>query len=196
MKNLSLLICLFYFTEITAQNVAEPDKLTNTFILPIYSNTILDAEHFFTINEMNQLNRSIDSVLVNNKLQLQFAFVTEDYFENDTTKFFKYVDTLTSKWNPGNSISRILLIVCMQQGQAELKFSGDKLTISNLFNAIKEKREFTQAEKDVFENFDEQSTEIIGQSNLGLNLKAKNYLQAVNEFIKVIVTKQYSFFNL
>lgn len=205
-KYINLLVLLFFGMSIHAQQITGLDNQkierieeisNNKFILPAYANTILDAEHYFTENEIKQLNKLIDSINIASKLQLQFAFVTQDYFERDSLKFDQFVDSLTYKWNPGNTISRVLLIVCMQQQTAAVKLSGNKLTykISRVLNALKD-GELNDIDKAYQEDFIALTNDVLTESNLGINLGAKNFNRAITEYIYMMVGKQNLFFDL
>lgn len=205
-KYINLLALLFFGMSIHAQQITGLDNQkierieeisNNKFILPAYTNTILDAEHYFTENEIKQLNKLIDSINIASKLQLQFAFVTQDYFERDSLKFDQFVDSLTSKWNPGNNISRVLLIVCMQQQTAAVKLSGNKLTykISRVLNALKD-GELNDIDKAYQEEFIALTNDVLAESNLGINLGDKNFTRALTAYIYTMVSKQNLFFDL
>ncbi len=204
MKYRHLLVSLFFSISAVAQtgsvadaNDYNPTANTNHFILPEYSNSILDAENYFDKKENSQLNKLIDSVSIKNKLIFQFAFVTPTYFENDSTKFDEYVDTLCAKWNQGENNSRIFVMVCMQQGAASIQLRGNKLNaqIKAVMNAMKDKHELTDAEQEDRGYFINMLNNLLEQSNLGINLKSKNYVQAVKEFIDSIVGKQHLLFD-
>jgi len=205
MKYRYLLVFLFFYVSAVAQTGSVADEIqytsknkSNHFILPEYSNTILDAENYFSENEIIQIGKLIDSVFVKNRLHFQFAFVTPKYFENDSTKFDQYVDTLCAKWDQGENVSRIFVIVCMQQGAASIQLRGNKLNlkIKRVINAINDRHELSDAEKEDRVDFSNMINDVLAQSNLGNNLKSKNYVQAIKEFIDLTVRKQSSFFNL
>lgn len=204
-KYINLIVLLFFGMSIHAQQITGLDNQkierieeisNNKFILPAYANTILDAEHYFTENEIKQLNKLIDSINIASKLQLQFAFVTQDYFERDSLKFDHFVDSLTSKWNPGNNISRVLLIVCMQQQTAAVKLSGNKLTfkIARVLNALKD-GELNDIDKAYQEEFIALTNNVLAESNLGNNLRDKNFIQAITAYIHIMVSKKDLFFD-
>lgn len=206
MKFLLLLSSLFLSVSLNAQNKTQLNKveydstngsLSNNFILPPYTNSILDAEHYFSEYELSDINHLIDSVFFHCKLKIQFAFITQEYFENDSLKFDQYSESLRNKWNPGEDISRILLIICMQQSAAAIKFSGTNLNLSlTVFNkASKDSPDLSDVEKEEFEKFQTNATSVIGLSNLGSNLKSKNYNKAIKEFIQVITEKKEIFFH-
>ena len=75
---------------------------------------------------------------------------------------------------------------------------GNKLNrnIKKGLEAFKEKRALTTFEKEGMDIFAKNMNGVIVESNFGMNLKAKNYVQAVKEFISVIVNKSNLFFDL
>jgi len=101
MKYIIIHIFLILVISTNAQNNSDTAKLQhypvdveNKFILPEYSNQILDAEKFFSENEIQFLHKSIDSIFKSTKLKLQVAFVTPEYYENDSSKFDLFATTL------------------------------------------------------------------------------------------------------
>ena len=207
MKYSYFLGLLFIGISIQAQQITALDNLkvgpdagvlSNPFILPTNTNTILDAEHYFSDTEIIQLDKLIDSINIARKLKLQFAFITLDYFAHDSLKFDQFVDSLTSKWNPGKNISRILLVVCMQLQTAALKLSGNKFIFKDerVLNAKEDNGELTDKEKGYQANFVALTNGVLQQSNLGNNLSSKHFMQAISEYIQTMVSKQDLFFEL
>ena len=162
MKYIILHIFLILVISTNAQNNSDTAKLQhypvdveNKFILPEYSNQILDAEKFFSENEIQFLHKSIDSIFKSTKLKLQVAFVTPEYYENDSSKFDLFATTLEKKWGTVQDKARLLLIVSMSDKTAIMRLSGNKLKSSfrNLIEIVKENREPTDIEKRNMENF-------------------------------------------
>ena len=85
----------------------------------------------------------------------------------------------------------------MQQGAASIQLRGNKLNaqIKAVMNAMKDKHELTDAEQEDRGYFINMLNNLLEQSNLGINLKSKNYVQAVKEFIDSIVGKQHLLFD-
>ena len=207
MKKLFFFVFLLISNLLNAQPASDSNKIalqdtsknaSSNFILPAYKNTILDAENFFSNAELEQLNNLIDSIYTTTKLKFQIAFVTPNYYQSDATKYEDFVNSLTVKWKIDENIARVLLIVSRQQKQAQLKMFGNKLNrnIKKGLEAFKEKRALTTFEKEGMDIFAKNMNGVIVESNFGMNLKAKNYVQAVKEFISVIVNKSNLFFDL
>jgi TPM domain len=207
MKKLFFFVFLLISNFSIAQQTSDSNKTasqdtsknaSSNFILPAYTNTILDAENLFSNAELEQLNQLIDSIYIATKLKFQMAFVTPNYYQSDATKYEDFVNSLTEKWKIDENIARVLLIVSMQQRQAQVKMSGNKLTrnVRKGLNAFKEKRAFTVLEKEDMANFANNLNGVVVESHFGMNLKAKNYVQAVKEFISVVVNKSNLFFDL
>ena len=149
MKIKLIFLLLVVFSKINAQNNYDTAKLKpypivveNRFILPEYKNQILDAEHFFSETEIQPLNKSIDSIFRSIKLKIQVAFVTPEYYENNSSKFDLYTDSLSNKWHTDQEEARIFLIVSMRDRTAKMIMSGNKLNSSfkELMKIMKEKR--------------------------------------------------------
>ena len=207
MKQLFFFVFLLITNFSIAQQSSDSNKIASqdtsknastNFILPAYTNTILDAENIFSNAELDQLNKLIDSIYTTTKLKFQFAFVTPNYYQSDATKFEHFVTSLTEKWKIDENISRVLLLVSMQQKQAQIKIFGNKLNrnIRKVLNAFKEKRALTALEKEDMANFAKNLNGVVVESHFGMNLKAKIYVQAVKEFISVVVNKSNLFFDL
>ena len=207
MKQLFFFVFLLISNFSIAQQTSDSNKTASqdtsknvfsNFILPAYTNTILDAENLFSNAELEQLNQLIDSIYIATKLKFQFAFVTPNYYQSDATRFEDFVTSLTEKWKIDENISRVLLLVSMQQKQAQIKIFGNKLNrnIRKVLNAFKEKRALTALEKEDMANFAKNLNGVVVESHFGMNLKAKNYVQAVKEFISVVVNKSNLFFDL
>jgi hypothetical protein len=189
-----------------AQNNSDTSKLQhypvdveNKFILPEYSNQILDAEKFFSENEIQFLHKSIDSIFKSTKLKLQVAFVTPEYYENDSSKFDLFATTLEKKWGTVQDEARLLLIVSMSDKTAIMRLSGNKLKSSfrNLFEIVKENREPTDIEKRNMENFGQLLDKILfEEAMLGVNLKSKNYVKALKDYFTAIINNRHLFFDL
>jgi len=207
MKQLFFFFFLLISNFLNAQQTSDSNKIasqdtsknaSSNFILPAYTNTILDAENFFSNAELEQLNNLIDSIYTTTKLKFQMAFVTPNYYQSDATKYQDFVNSLTEKWKIDENIARVLLIVSRQQKQAQLKMFGNKLNrnMRKVMDAYKEKRTLTALEKKGMANFKKNLKGVIFESHFGINLKAKNYVQAVIEFISVVVNKSNLFFDL
>ena len=207
MKQLFFFVSLLITNFLNAQQTSDSNKTASqdtskntstNFILPAYTNTILDAENFFSNTELEQLNKLIDSIYITSKLKFQLAFVTPNYYQSDATKYEDFVDSLAVKWKIDENISRVLLIVSLQQKQAQLKIFGNKLNknMRKVMDAYKEKRALTALEKKDMANFAKNLNGVVVESHFGMNLKAKNYVQAVKEFISVVVNKSNLFFDL
>ena len=206
-KYLLFFVFILISNFLNAQQTSDSNKIasqdtsknaSSNFILPAYTNTILDAENFFSNAELEQLNNLIDSIYTTTKLKFQMAFVTPDYYQSDATKYQDFVNSLTEKWKIDENIARVLLIVSRQQKQAQLKIFGKKLNrnVKKGLEAFKEKRALTTFEKEDMDNFAKNLNGVVVESNFGMNLKAKNYVQAVKEFISVVVNKSNLFFDL
>ena len=162
----------------------------NKFILPDYKNQILDAERFFSENEIQLLHKSIDSIFRSNKLKIQVAFVTPEYYENNSSKFDLFTDSLSNKWHKDQEEARVLLIVSMSDHTAKMIMSGNKLNSSfkEIIKIMKEKRVPTEIEKETFENLSQLTEKILfEEAMLGVNLKAKNYVKALNNFFNALL---------
>ena len=206
MKYIILHIFLILVISTNAQNNSDTAKLKhypvdveNKFILPEYSNQILDAEKFFSENEIQFLHKSIDSIFKSTKLKLQVAFVTPEYYENDSSKFDLFATTLEKKWGTVQDEARLLLIVSMSDKTAIMRLSGNKLKSSfrNLFEIVKENREPTDIEKRNMENFGQLLDKILfEEAMLGVNLKSKNYVKALKDYFTAIINNRHLFFDL
>jgi hypothetical protein len=183
----------------TAKLKHYPVDVENKFILPEYSSQILDAEKFFSENEIQFLHKSIDSIFKSTKLKLQVAFVTPEYYENDSSKFDLFATTLEKKWGTVQDEARLLLIVSMSDKTAIMRLSGNKLKSSfrNLFEIVKENREPTDIEKRNMENFGQLLDKILfEEAMLGVNLKSKNYVKALKDYFTAIINNRHLFFDL
>ena len=206
MKYIILHIFLILVISTNAQNNSDTAKLQhypvdveNKFILPEYSNQILDAEKFFSENEIQFLHKSIDSIFKSTKLKLQVAFVTPEYYENDNSKFDLFATTLEKKWGTVQDEARLLLIVSMSDKTAIMRLSGNKLKSSfrNLIEIVKENREPTDIEKRNMENFGQLLDKILfEEAMLGVNLKSKNYVKALKDYFTAILNNRHLFFDL
>jgi hypothetical protein len=169
----------------------------NKFILPENTNQILDAEKFFSENEIQQIHKSIDSIFRLTKLKIQFAFVTREYYDNDSTKFEPFTDSLANKWHTDQEEARVILIVSMRDRTAKMIMSGNKLNsiFKDLIKIFKEKRELTEFEKEDFENLSQLTNKVLFEdAMLGVNLKAKNYVKAVKDYYNAIINNSHLFF--
>lgn len=206
MKYIILHIFLILVISTNAQNNSDTAKLQhypvdveNKFILPEYSNQILNAEKFFSENEIQFLHKSIDSIFKSTKLKLQVAFVTPEYYENDNSKFDLFATTLEKKWGTVQDEARLLLIVSMSDKTAIMRLSGNKLKRSfrNLIEIVKENREPTEIEKRNMENFGQLLDKILfEEAMLGVNLKSKNYVKALKDYFTAIINNRHLFFDL
>ena len=206
MKYIILHIFLILVISTNAQNNSDTAKLQhypvdveNKFILPEYSNQIHDAEKFFSENEIQFLHKSIDSIFKSTKLKLQVAFVTPEYYENDSSKFDLFATTLEKKWGAIQDEARLLLIVSMIDKTAIMRLSGNKLKSSfrNLIEIVKENREPTDIEKRNMENFGQLLDKILfEEAMLGVNLKSKNYVKALKDYFTAIINNRHLFFDL
>ena len=206
MKYIILHIFLILVISTNAQNNSDTAKLQhypvdveNKFILPEYSNQILDAEKFFSENEIQFLHKSIDSIFKSTLLKLQVAFVTPEYYENDSSKFDLFATTLEKKWGAVQDEARLLLIVSMIDKTAIMRLSGNKLKSSfrNLIEIVKENREPTDIEKRNMENFGQLLDKILfEEAMLGVNLKSKNYVKALKDYFTAIINNRHLFFDL
>ena len=206
MKYIILYIFLILAFPSNAQNNYDTAKLQhypvdveNKFILPEYTNQILDAEKFFSENEIQLLHKSIDSIFKSTKLKLQVAFVTPEYYENNSSKFDLFATTLEKKWATNQDEARLLLIVSMRDKTAIMRLSGNKLNSSfrNLIEIVKEKREPTDIEKEIMENLSQLTNKILfDEAMLGVNLKAKNYVKALKDYFSAIINNAHLLFDL
>jgi hypothetical protein len=197
MKIKSLILLLLFFSNLDAQINFDTAKLKNysivvenKFILPDYKNQILDAERFFSENEIQLLHKSIDSIFRSNKLKIQVAFVTPEYYENNSSKFDLFTDSLSNKWHKDQEEARVLLIVSMSDHTAKMIMSGNKLNSSfkEIIKIMKEKRVPTEIEKETFENLSQLiEKSLFEEAMLGVNLKAKNYVKALNNFFNALL---------
>ena len=197
MKIKSLILLLLFFSNLDAQINFDTAKLKNysivvenKFILPDYKNQILDAERFFSENEIQLLHKSIDSIFRSNQLKIQVAFVTPEYYENNSSKFDLFTDSLSNKWHKDQEEARVLLIVSMSDHTAKMIMSGNKLNSSfkEIIKIMKEKRVPTEIEKETFENLSQLTEKILfEEAMLGVNLKAKNYVKALNKFFNALL---------
>ena len=175
-----------------------PIKVENKFIVPEYTNQILDAEKFFSENEIQLLYKSIDSIFSATKIKLQVAFVTPEYYDNDSSKFDLYTDALSNKWHKDQEEARVILIVSMRGRTAKMMMSGNKLNSSfkELIKFFKEKREPTEIEKETFENLSQLTNKVLfEEAMLGVNLRASNYIKAVKDYFSAIINKSHLFFD-
>lgn len=206
MKYIILYIFLILVISTNAQNNSDTAKLQhypvdveNKFIIPEYTNQILDAEKFFSENENQLLHKSIDSIFKSTKLKLQVAFVTPEYYENYSSKFDLFATTLEKKWGTAKDEARLLLIVSMSDKTAIMRLSGNKLKSSfrNLIEIVKENREPTEIEKRNMENFGQLLDKILfEEAMLGVNLKSKNYVKALKDYFSAIIKNVHLFFDL
>jgi len=206
MKYIILYIFLILVISTNAQNNSDTAKLQhylvdveNKFIIPEYTNQILDAEKFFSENEIQLLHKSIDSIFKSINLKLQFAFVTPEYYENNSSKFDLFATTLEKKWGTAQDEARLLLIVSMSDKTAIMRLSGNKLKSSfrNLIEIVKENREPTEIEKRNMENFGQLLDKILfEEAMLGVNLKSKNYVKALKDYFSAIIDNVHLFFDL
>ena len=206
MKYIILHIFLILVISTNAQNNSDTAKLQhypvdveNKFILPEHSNQILDAEKFFSENEIQFLHKSIDSIFKSTLLKLQVAFVTPEYYENNSSKFDLFATTLEKKWGAVQDEARLLLIVSMIDKTAIMRLSGNKLKSSfrNLIEIVKENREPTDIEKRNMENFGQLLDKILfEEAMLGVNLKSKNYVKALKDYFTAIINNRHLFFDL
>ena len=206
MKYIILHIFLILVISTNAQNNSDTAKLQhypvdveNKFILPEYSNQILDAEKFFSENEIQFLHKSIDSIFKSTLLKLQVAFVTPEYYENNSSKCDLFATTLEKKWGAVQDEARLLLIVSMIDKTAIMRLSGNKLKSSfrNLIEIVKENREPTDIEKRNMENFGQLLDKILfEEAMLGVNLKSKNYVKALKDYFTAIINNRHLFFDL
>jgi len=196
MKIKSLILLLLFFSNLDAQINFDTAKLKNysivenKFILPDYKHQILDAERFFSENEIQLLHKSIDSIFRSNQLKIQVAFVTPEYYENNSSKFDLFTDSLSNKWHKDQEEARVLLIVSMSDHTAKMIMSGNKLNSSfkEIIKIMKEKRVPTEIEKETFENLSQLTEKILfEEAMLGVNLKAKNYVKALNNFFNALL---------
>jgi uncharacterized membrane protein YgcG len=206
MKYIILYIFLILVISTNAQNNSDTAKLQhypvdveNKFIIPEYTNQIVDAEKFFSENEIKLLHKSIDSIFKSTKLKLQVAFVTPEYYENNSSKFDLFATTLEKKWGTVQDEARLLLIVSMSDKTAIMRLSGNKLKRSfrNLIEIVKENREPTEIEKRNMENFGQLLDKILfEEAMLGVNLKSKNYVKALKDYFSAIIKNVHLFFDL
>ena len=89
MKYIILHIFLILVISTNAQNNSDTAKLQhypvdveNKFILPEYSNQILDAEKIFSENEIQFLHKSIDSIFKSTKLHLSRRSIMKMIVQN------------------------------------------------------------------------------------------------------------------
>ena len=206
MKYVILYIFLILAFPSNAQNNYDTAKLQhypvdveNKFILPEYTSQILDAEKNFSENEIQLLHKSIDSIFKTTMLKLQVAFVTPEYYENNSSKFDLFATTLEKKWGAVQDEARLLLIVSMIDKTAIMRLSGNKLKSSfrNLIEIVKENREPTDIEKRNMENFGQLLDKILfEEAMLGVNLKSKNYVKALKDYFTAIINNRHLFFDL
>jgi hypothetical protein len=206
MKYIILYIFLILVISTNAQNNSDTAKLQhypvdveNKFIIPEYTNQIVDAEKFFSENEIKLLHKSIDSIFKSTKLKLQVAFVTPEYYENNSSKFDLFATALEKKWGTVQDEARLLLIVSMSDKTAIMRLSGNKLKRSfrNLIEIVKENREPTEIEKRNMENFGQLLDKILfEEAMLGVNLKSKNYVKALKDYFSAIINNAHLFFDL
>jgi len=197
MKIKLLIILLFFFGNLKAQKNTDrtklqhnPNDVENKFILPEFTNQILDADKLFSESEIQLLDKRIDSIFISTKLKLQIAFVTPEYYENSSSKFDLFTDSLSNKWNTDKEESRVILIVSMRDRTVKMFFTGNKLhsSFKNLIEIRKEKREPTDIEKETIENYFQLTNKVlVEEAKLGVNLKAKNYVKALNDYLNAII---------
>jgi hypothetical protein len=197
MKIKLLILLLFFFSKINAQNNSgtaksqhSPIEVENKFILPEFKNQILDADKLFSKSEIQLLDKRIDSIFISTKLKLQVAFVTPEYYENNSSKFDLFTDSLSNKWNTDKEESRVILIVSMRDRSVKMFFTGNNLhsAFKNLMEIRKEKREPTDIEKETIENYFQLTNKVlVEEAKLGVNLKAKNYVKALNDYLNAII---------
>jgi len=206
MKYVILSFFLLVATSSNAQNHSDTAKMQhsvinaeNKFILPEKINQILDAEKFFSEKEIQLINKSIDSIFSATKIKLQVAFVTPEYYDNDSTKFDLFTDSLSNKWHTDQEEARVILIVSMRDRTAKMMMSGNKLNSSfkELIKILKEKRKPTKNQKEDFENLSQLTNKVLfEEAMLGVNLKAKNYVKAVKDYYIAIINNSHLFFDL
>jgi hypothetical protein len=206
MKIKTLILLLLFFSNLDAQINFDTAKLKNysivvenKFILPDYKNQILDAERFFSENEIQVLHKSIDSIFRSNKLKIQVAFVTPEYYENNSSKFDLFTDSLSNKWHKDQEEARVLLIVSMSDHTAKMIMSGNKLNsgFKEIIKIMKEKRVPTEIEKETFENLSQLTEKILfEEAMLGVNLKAKNYVKALNNYFNALLKNSNLIFDM
>jgi len=197
MKIKLLILLLFFFSKINAQNNSgtaksqhSPIEVENKFILPEFKNQILDADKLFSKSEIQLIDKRIDSIFISTKLKLQVAFVTPEYYENNSSKFDLFTDSLSNKWNTDKEESRVILIVSMRDRSVKMFFTGNNLhsAFKNLMEIRKEKREPTDIEKETIENYFQLTNKVlVEEAKLGVNLKAKNYVKALNDYLNAII---------
>ncbi|HBT93848.1 MAG TPA: hypothetical protein DEB23_06270 [Chitinophagaceae bacterium] len=206
MKIKILILLLLFFSNLNAQTNFDTAKLKNNsidvenrFILPVYKNQIVDAEKFFSENEIQLLHKSIDSIFRSIKLKIQVAFVTPEYYDNNTSKFDLFTDSLSNKWHTDQEEARVILIVSMSDRTAKMIMSGRKLNsnFKDLIKIMKEKREPTKIEKENIENLSQLTNKILfEEAMLGVNLKAKNYVKALNNYFNPLLKNSHLIFDM
>lgn len=206
MKIKLLIILLFFFGNLKAQKNNDrtklkhnPNDVENKFILPEFTNQILDADKLFSKSEIQLLDKRIDSIFISTKLKLQIAFVTPEYYENTSSKFDLFTDSLSNKWNTDKEESRVILIVSMRDRTVKMFFTGNKLhsSFKNLIEIRKEKREPTDIEKEIIENYFQLTNKVlVEEAKLGVNLKAKNYVKALNDYLNAIIKNSNLLFDM
>jgi hypothetical protein len=170
----------------------------NKFILPENINQILDAEKFFSEKEIQLIYKSIDSIFSATKIKLQVAFVTPEYYDNDSSKFDLFTDALSNKWHKDQEEARVILIVSMKGRTAKMIMSGNKLNSSfkELIKFFKEKREPTDIEKETFGNLSQLTNKVLfEEAMLGVNLRASNYIKALNDYFSAVINNSHLFFD-
>jgi hypothetical protein len=171
----------------------------NKFIVPENINQIIDAENFFSENEIQLIHKSIDSIFSATKIKLQVAFVTPEYYDNDGSKFDLFTDSLSNKWHTFEEEARVILIVSMRDRTAKMMMSGNKLNsrFKELIKIFKEKREPTEIQKEDFENLSQLTNKVLfEEAMIGVNLKASNYIKAVKDYFSAIINNSHLFFDL
>jgi hypothetical protein len=206
MKIKLLILLLFFFSKINAQKNSDtaksqhsPIEVENKFILPEFKNQILDADKLFSKSEIQLLDKRIDSIFISTKLKLQVAFVTPEYYENNSSKFDLFTDSLSNKWNTDKEESRVILIVSMRDRSVKMFFTGNNLhsSFKNLMEIRKEKREPTDIEKETIENYFQLTNKVlVEEAKLGVNLKAKNYVKALNDYLNAIIKNSNLLFDM
>lgn len=205
MKFICLFMLLIFINTSYAQDKTHWERpsdysfsIDNRFTLPAYINHIHDAEKVFSENELLLLEKSIDSIYKFSNLKIQVAFVTPNYYEKNNSKFNLFADTLSKKWNVAQYDVRFFLIVSMRDRLLQINWDGKKANafLKNLSAFKKEGREPTDIEILNMKNVDNLSNKfLIEESMLGINLKAKNYVKALNGYFNAIIKNQHLFFD-
>ncbi|MFM2400658.1 MAG: hypothetical protein RI950_174, partial [Bacteroidota bacterium] len=70
-------------------------------------------------------------------------------------------------------------------------------TFKNLMEIRKEKREPTDIEKETIENYLQLTNKVlVEEAKLGVNLKAKNYVKALNDYLNAIIKNSNLLFDM